>query len=104
MLHPQLLSPQPSDVEQFEKDYKAHIALLHEKTGIPTGVTPYSVTKFLQGPEGKPPYYQQFSLPFESREALEEALSSPGMQEIAADAARISSGGGPVVMIGMQDQ
>lgn len=99
-----VLYPQPSDMEQFEKDYTDHVALLHEKTGIPTGVTPYTVTKFLQGPDGKPPFYQQFSMPFESREALEEALASPGMQAVAADAVRISSGGSPVILIGMQDQ
>ncbi len=81
MLHLMVLYPQPSDAGQFEKDYTAHVALLHKKTGIPTGVMPYTVTKFLQGPNGIPPFYQRFSMPFVSREALEEALASPGMQD-----------------------
>jgi len=77
--------------------------LFHEKTGIPTTVKPYSVTKFLPTPEGTPAYFQLFSMPFESPEALQAAMSSVGMQEVAADANRISSGGAPVILIGNQD-
>ena len=32
-------------------------------------------------------------MPFESQEQLERTMSSPGMQEVAADATRISTGG-----------
>ena len=95
-----VLYPQPTDVEKFETDYSEHVALLHEKAGIPTDVTPYTITKFLPGPGGNPPYYQMFTMPFDSAEALMEAMSSPGMQEVAADANRISSGGAPTIMIG----
>ncbi len=95
-----VLYPQPTNVEKFESDYTAHIKLLHEKTGIPNDVKPYSITKFLQGPEGNPPFYHMFTMPFDSLEALNEAMSSPGMQEVAADANRISTGGAPTVLIG----
>ena len=37
---------------------------------------------------------------FPSQEALQQAMGSPGMQEVAADAARISTGGAPVVLVG----
>ena len=94
-----VLYPQPTDVDQFEKDYVAHVVLLHEKTGIPLDVKPYTVSKFLPGPGGKPPYYQMFIMPFESAEAMEAALASPGMQEVAKDANRISSGGSPTILI-----
>ena len=95
-----VLYPQPTDVKKFESDYAEHIILLHEKIGIPKNVKPYSVTKFLSAAEGESPFFQMFTMPFESVEALNEAMSSPGMQEVAADANRISSGGNPIVLIG----
>lgn len=97
-----VLYPQPTDVEKFEADYNDHIVLLHEKTGIPQDVKPYTVTRFLPGPGGNPPFFQMFTMPFDSQEALNAALSSAGMQEVAADANRISSGGAPTVLIGVQ--
>lgn len=92
--------PQPTNVEKFKADYSAHIKLLHKKTGIPLDVKPYTVTTFLQGPEGNPPFYQMFTMPFDSQEALNEAMSSAGMQEVAADTNRISTGGAPTILIG----
>jgi hypothetical protein len=41
-----------------------------------------------------------FTMPFESPEALQSAMKSAGMQEVAADANRISTGGLPTVLIG----
>jgi len=95
-----VLYPQPTDVAKFESDYTAHIKLLHDKTGIPNDVKPYTVTKFLSGPEGNPPFYQMFTMPFDSPEALNEVMTSPGMQVVAADANRISTGGAPTILIG----
>jgi len=95
-----VLYPQPTDVEKFESDYTAHIAMLHDKTGIPVDVTPYTITKFVSGLDGPAPYYQMFSMPFESAEALNATMASAGMQEVAADANRISSGGAPTLLIG----
>jgi len=100
MLQLMVLYPQPADVQQFEADYSSHLALLHEKTGIPATVKPYTVTKFLPGPNGAPAFFQMFTMPFESPEALQAAMSSEGMQEVAADANRISSGGAPTILIG----
>jgi uncharacterized protein (TIGR02118 family) len=100
MLQLTVLYPQPTDVEQFEADYKAHTLLLHEKMGIPLDAKPYTVTKFLSTPTVPAAFYQQFSMPFPSMEALQAAMSSAGMQEVGADAHRISSGGLPVIMIG----
>ena len=74
--------------------------LLHDKTGIPSSEKPYSVNRFLHGPEGKPPFHLMFIMPFESQEQLERIMSSNGMQEVAADATRISTGGAPTILIG----
>ena len=100
MLQLMVLYPHPKDVEQFEKDYVAHTALLHEKTGIPVTERPYTVTKFLPSPMGVPAFYQMFTMPFDSPEALQATMASAGMLEVAADANRISSGGPITVMIG----
>lgn len=94
------LYPQPTDVEKFEKEYAAHLMLLHEKMGIPSDAKPYRVTKMLPTPTGKPRFYKMFSMPFNSPEELQIALSSEGMQDVAEDAVRISSGGTPEIMIG----
>ena len=100
MINLTVLYPQPTDVDQFESDYTDHLNLFHEKTGLPNDAKPYTVTRFVSGPEGQPDYYLMFSLPFDSAEALESAMSSSGMQDMAADANRISSGGAPTVLIG----
>ena len=97
-----VLYPHPTDVEAFEKDYEAHLALLHEKTGIPADQKPYMVVKFAPGPDGPPPYYQMFSMPFESVEAMQGALGDPGFQAVAADSVRISSGGAPTILAGTE--
>lgn len=97
-----VLYPQPTDPEKFAADYIEHTKMLHEKTGIPMDARPYAVHRFQPGPEGPAPFYQMFTLPFETAEALQAALSSPGMQEVAADAHRISSGGAPLIMVGAQ--
>ena len=95
-----VLYPQPLNQEKFESDYNDHLKLLHDKTGIPSSEKPYSVTRFLHGPEGKPPLHLMFIMPFESQEQLERIMSSNGMQEVAADATRISTGGAPTILIG----
>jgi len=97
-----VLYPQPTNVPQFETDYTAHVALLHEKTGIPTDQKPYAVTKFLAAPV-TPHYYQMFSMPFINLKALQATMASTGMQEVAADANRISSGGPITILIGSDD-
>ena len=41
-----------------------------------------------------------FTMPFDSLEALNEVMTSSGMQEVATDANRISTGGAPTILIG----
>jgi uncharacterized protein (TIGR02118 family) len=101
MLEVVVLYPQPADVQQFEADYASHTVFFHEKTGIPATVKPYTITKFLPAPDGTLPlFYQMFTMPFESPEALQAMMSSAEMQEVAADASRISTGGLITVLIG----
>jgi uncharacterized protein (TIGR02118 family) len=92
--------PQPTDSQQFDQDYIAHLRLLHEQTGIPIDAKPYTVTKFLPSPTGLAPFYQMFSMPIASPEALQALLASDGMKIVGADAHRISTGGAPIIMVG----
>lgn len=39
-------------------------------------------------------------MPFPSAEAVQQAMNTPEMQEIASDAIRISTGGAVVVLLG----
>lgn len=56
--------------------------------------------KFVDTPTGPALFYRMFAMPFESMEILQAAMSSSGMQEVAADANRISTGGPITVLIG----
>mgnify|MGYP000105796470 CR=1 FL=1 len=95
-----VLYPQPTDIAAFESDYEGHLALWHEKAGIPKDQTPYTILRFAPGPDGPAPYYQMVTMPFPSAEALEEAMSTPLMEELGADAVRISTGGPPLILVG----
>jgi uncharacterized protein (TIGR02118 family) len=96
-----VLYPQPIDVNQFKTKNLAHTALLHDKTSIPADVKPHAANKFFPNPDGSTPaYYGMFLMPFENMEALQGTTSSPGMQELAADTFRISTGRAPLIMVG----
>jgi uncharacterized protein (TIGR02118 family) len=94
------LYPYPLDTEKFDRDYEGHLRLLHARMQIPADARPYTVTRFIDLPQGRPAFYQMFVMTFPSAEALRQAMASKEMQEVAADAARISTGGAPVILVG----
>jgi uncharacterized protein (TIGR02118 family) len=100
MVNLMVLYPWPKDDKQFEGDYGSHLYLLHEKMGIPRDVKPYTITKFKYYAGEYPAFYQLFTMPFDSMKDLEAAMASAAMQEVAADANRISTGGAPVILVG----
>ncbi len=95
-----VLYPFPSDIEKFNQDYEHHIMLLREKLQLPETVHPYSITRFVETPLGKPAYYQMFVFDFPSIEAMQQALGDPAMLAIGEDANRISTGGAPLFLFG----
>lgn len=95
-----VLYPWPENVEEFDEDYSRHIHLMQAILQLPRDRTPFQVTRFAETPLGKPLYYLMFSMGFPSREALLQTVTSREMQEVAADAVRISSGGTPVILVG----
>jgi uncharacterized protein (TIGR02118 family) len=93
--------PQPKDAAAFEKIYQHEhvpmaIANLHGKTKM-------VATKVLQSPQGEPQFYCVAEMHFPSMEALQRCAESAGGKETLANAAKISSGGPPVIMIGEED-
>lgn len=96
-----VLYPHPTNADVFNSEYEDHIALLRKNAGIPDGETPFELHRFAPGPDGPPPYYQMFTMPFPSAEALQGAMATDGMQEVAADSVRVSTGGTPVIMVGI---
>jgi len=63
---------------------------------------PYTATRFVDLPSGRPAFHQVFHMTFRSAAALQQAMGSAEMQAVAADAARISSGGPPLVLVGAE--
>ena len=97
-----VLYPYPTDIDQFNRNYQEHLKLLHNKMQIPGNAQPYTMMRFLEMPQGKPLYYQMFTMPFPSVQALQQAMGTKEMQEVAEDAARVSSGGPPVILVAVE--
>ncbi|MEO5923821.1 MAG: EthD family reductase [Bryobacteraceae bacterium] len=93
--------PQPTDVAAFEKVYsEEHVPMAVAKLG---GKTRLVATKVLQSPQGTPHFYRIAEVYFPSMEALGACAQSEGGKETLAHAAKISSGGPPVIMIAEED-
>jgi len=93
--------PQPKDAAAFEKIYQQEhvpmaIANLDGKTKI-------VATKILQSPQGEPQFFRVAEVHFPSMEALQQCAQSEGGKATLANAAKISSGGPPVIMIAEED-
>jgi uncharacterized protein (TIGR02118 family) len=93
--------PQPKDASAFEKVYAEEhvpmaIANLHGKTKI-------VATKVIPSPHGENPFYRIAEVHFPSMEALQKCAESAGGKETLANAAKISSGGPPVILIAEED-
>jgi uncharacterized protein (TIGR02118 family) len=91
--------PQPLDTDAFEKLYLEEpaplaIAKLDGKTRI-------VATTVLASAQGTPQFYCVAEIHFPSMTVLEECAASAGGRETLANAVKISSGGPPVIMIGV---
>jgi uncharacterized protein (TIGR02118 family) len=97
-----VIYPWPTDVEAFEKVYqKEHIPMAVEKLA---GKNKLVATKFQSSPKGNPaPYYRIAEIHFPTRKALEACAASKDAQDTLAHAAKISTGGKPIVLIGEEE-
>ena len=92
-----VLYPPPKDVQAFERVYlDEHVPMVVKKLA---GKTKLVATKVQSSPQGKPAFHRIAEVHFPSLEALQACAESAGGKETLAHAAKISTGGPPVLLI-----
>lgn len=92
-----VMYPTPTDLETFERLYEEeHVPMAVEKLA---GKTRFVASLITSAPgQAQAPYHRIAEVYFPSMQALETCLNSPGGQETAGHAVKISSGGAPLFM------
>lgn len=96
-----VLYPPPTDVETFERRYETEHAPMVRKQI--SGLRKFVAAKVIGSPMGAAKFHRIAELYFDSIEALQAAMTSPGGQATGAHAAEISTGGAPVLLIADDD-
>lgn len=92
-----LIYPRPQDEEAFEKAYsEEHVPLVEEKF---KGMTRMVLTKVKGSPLGKVSAYRMGEVYFSSMDDLTKCVESEAGKEVIAHAAKISTGGQPLLLI-----
>jgi uncharacterized protein (TIGR02118 family) len=92
-----VMYPPPKDVQTLERLYQdEHVPMAVKKLA---GKTKLVATKVQGSPQGKAAFYRIAEVHFPSVEALQACAASAGCKETLAHAAKISSGGPPVILI-----
>jgi uncharacterized protein (TIGR02118 family) len=92
-----VIYPRPQDEAEFEKTYKdEHLPMAEAKL---KGMTRLVASKVVGSPQGKVSAYRIAEVHFSSMEDLNKCAESAEGQEVLAHAAKISSGGAPIVLI-----
>lgn len=91
MIKGTVLYGHPADAAAFEKYYaETHLSLVAKTQGVMKA----EYTKFLPNPDGSAPaYYRMAELYFAGPAEMQQALSSPEGQAMAADLANFATGG-----------
>jgi uncharacterized protein (TIGR02118 family) len=96
-----VIYPRPKDIEAFEKIYlKEHVPMAVEKL---IGKTKIVATKITASPQGAPPFYRIAEVHFPSKSALEACAATAGAQETLGNAAKISTGGTPLILFAEEE-
>lgn len=96
-----VIYPRPTDIEAFDKIYLTeHVPMAVEKL---VGKTKMVATKITASPQGTPPFYRIAEVYFPSKSALEACAATPGAQATLAHAAKISTGGTPLILIAEEE-
>jgi uncharacterized protein (TIGR02118 family) len=96
-----VLYPPPLDASTFEHRYSTEHAPMVVNT-IP-GLKKFVAARVIGAPAGSAPYQRVAELYFDTIEALQSAMASPGGVAAVAHAMEISTGGAPVVVIAEDD-
>jgi uncharacterized protein (TIGR02118 family) len=96
-----VMYPRPKDIDAFEKVYQAeHVPMAVEKL---KGKTKFVATRVVGSPQGTPAFHRIAEAHFPSMDALQACAASDGGKETLAHAARISSGGPPVILVAEEE-
>ena len=92
-----VMYPRPQDIAMFEKRYaEEHLPLARKHLGASSQLIFDRDTAALQG---NPAYYHIAEIHFDSVEAMKACAQTKGAQETLANAAAISSGGPPTILV-----
>jgi len=92
-----VIYPRPKDIESFEKVYLTeHVPMAVEKTGRQDKDRDYE--DYRLSPRSTS-FYRIVEVYFPSKSALEACAATMGAQETLAHAAKISTGGTPLILI-----
>jgi len=92
-----VIYPRPKDEDAFEKDYMGeHIPMVEAKL---KGITRMVLGKVKSSPQGKVSAYRITEIHFSSMDDLTKSIESDGGKEVAAHAAKLSTGGPPLMLI-----
>ena len=96
-----VMYPRPKDIQAFETAYKnEHVPMAVEKL---TNKTKIVATRVIGSPNGQPTFHRIAEIHFSSMQALESCAISETGKETLANAASISSGGPPVILIAEEE-
>ena len=97
-----VLYNQPKDTVAFEKYYATTHVPLFTSHAKEIGGTRADLLKFGTFSDGRPAaFYREMDLRWDSQDAMERGLDSDGWKAVAADIAKVATGGF-TVMIGMK--
>jgi uncharacterized protein (TIGR02118 family) len=89
-----VLYNQPKDTAAFEKYYAETHVPLFASHAQEIGVTHVELIKFAPGADGKPaPVYREADLRWDSKEAMDKGVATPGFKAAAADLPAFATGG-----------
>ena len=96
-----VLYPPPTDVQTFERRYQSeHVPMVMKQID---GLRKFVAAAVIGTPMGVAKFHRIAELYFDSVDALQAAMASPGGQATGAHATEISTGGAPTVLIAEDD-
>ena len=89
-----VLYNQPKDTAAFEKYYAEKHVPLFAAHAQEIGVTRAELVKFAPGTDGKPAaIYREADLRWDTKEAMEKGLATPGFKAVSGDLPTFATGG-----------
>jgi uncharacterized protein (TIGR02118 family) len=98
-----VIYPTPANRDAFENAYSTEHLPMAAPIFEAAGATKVVLTLISGAPGGTPQFHRMAEIHFPSMQALNACAASQGGRDALADAARISNGGAPIVLIATED-